>query len=272
MGIYYTLWNMILLLPEAIKLLIEVLVVALFVLILWPLDKYIIIALLWGGKVLNYSIFGGVRFALRVFPGERKYIWDEKIGNRGAKNNIWLSDKCSGLRQSKTKDILHTRTMRIILLCVYIVSILPIFHLEKYIPEPYISQVYVANHLLAKIETRLTSGIENYPPFWIKENTEETLVEVVSEEIQEEEEEKIPVYLKLNESTSYANVRESADIHSESLCVVSNEDEMLYQDIYEYDLERFWLKVILPSKSNLEGWISSKVIEPEIIDNLDLQY
>lgn len=271
MGIYYTLWNIILLFPEAIKLFIEVLIVALFVLLIWPLDKYIIVALLWVCRGLNYLVFGGIRFALTVIPGERKYIWDDKIGKCGVHNHTWLCDKSLCLRRSKSRDVLHTKITWIIVLCVYVASILPVFHLEKYIPDRYISQFCAVNHFFIKTEAKLTAGIENHPPFWIKED-DEVISEVQTEEIQVEEEQWEPIYLKLNENTSYANIREGADIHSDSVCIVSNEDEILYQDIYEYDSERFWLKVALPSKSNLEGWISANVIEPEIIGKLDLQY
>lgn len=272
MGIHYAFWNIMLLFPEAIKLFVEVLVVALFIMLFWPLDKYIIIVLIWIGTGLNYFIFGGIRFVLIIFPCERKYIWDEKIGKYGAWNNTWLRDKCFKLQKSKMKDIFRAKAAWIIVFFLYIVTILPFFHLEKYISECYINPLYAMNYLFVKMEAKLTTGIENYPPFWIRRDEEEAL-SAVAEEIQEEEEEaKEPIYLKLNENTSYANIRGNADIHSESICVVSNVDEILYQDIYEYDSERFWLKVVLPSRSNLEGWISANVIEPEIIANLDLQY
>lgn len=271
MGIYYALWNVMLLLPGVVKLFVEVLIAALLILLLWPLDKHFVIALVWIVSGLNYLAFGGVRFILTLIPGERKYIWDDKLGQCGARNSAWLHDKLLGLRKSKRKDILHTKIAWFLLLCVYIVSILPVFHLEKHIPGRYINRVYTVNYFFVKLEEKLTAGIENYPPFWIREDEEEAL-EVSAEEVQVEEEEKEPVYLVLNEDTSYANIRESADIHSDSLCVVSNEDEILYQDMYEYDSERVWLKVVLPSKSDLEGWISANVIESEIVMSLDLQY
>lgn len=273
MGVYYTLWNIILLFPEAIRLLIEVFADGLILWLLWPLDKYVIAFLLWVGRGLNYLVFGGIRFALLVIPGERKYIWDDKIGKYGAKRHIWLRDKSLSLQKCKRKDILHMKATWIMVALVYIGAILPVFHLENYISERFISRFYAVNYFFVNKEAKLTMGIENHPPFWIREDEVETF-ETLAEEVQreEEKEEKEPIYLKLNENTSYANIRESADIHSESICVVSNEDEIIYQDIYEYDSERIWLKVVLPYESNLEGWISANVIESEIVMELDLQY
>ena len=273
MGIYYGFWNIMLLLPGAIRLLIEVLVVIWFISILWPIDKYIFIILIKIGIGLNHLILGGIRFIMPILSSERKYVWDEKIGKCGSRNDVWLQDKCLKIKESKRKDIIRMKATRLIVFCFYVVSILPFFHLEKYISERYIRCLYTINHFFVQTEAKLTTGIENYPPFWIREEVVETMeVEEEIQEVEQEEEEKEPVYLKLNEGTSYANVRESADIHGERVCVVSNADEILYQDIYEYDSERFWLKVILPSQSNLEGWISANVIEPEIVGDLDLQY
>lgn len=270
MGLHYGFWNIMLLFPRAIRILIEVLVIALFAMLLWPIGKYFFIILVQFSKGLNYLVLGSIRFILPVFPVGRKYMWDEKIAKRGERNNIWLQGKLDEIQKSKIRDVFRMKTTWIIVGCFYVGALLPLFHLEKYVPEHYINHLYSINHFFVGIETKLTVGIENYPPFWIREEEVEAEPAEYVEETQIEEV-KEPVYLKLNEETAYANIRADAGMHGNVLCKVSKEDEMLYWDVYEYDSKRYWLKVTLPYHDNLEGWISSKVIDPEIIETLDLQ-
>lgn len=270
MGLYYGFWNIMLLFPRAIRLSIEVFVIALFVVFLWPIDKYFFNILIQCIRGLNYLILGGIRFILPVFPVGRKYIWDEKIAKRGKQNNIWLQGKLDEIQKSKARDVFHKKTVWIIVSCFCVGAFLPFFNLEKFIPEHYTDRLYSINHFLTGIETKLTAGIENYPPFWIMEKEVEAEPAEYAVDIQIEEEME-PVYLKLNEETTYANIRADAGMHGDALCIISKEDEMIYQYVYEYDSERYWLKVSLPDYDNLEGWISSNVIDPEIIDVLDLQ-
>lgn len=270
MGLHYGFWNIMLLFPEAIRLLIEVLICALVIVILWPMDKYFFIILAQFSKGLNYLILGGIRFVLPIFPVGKKYMRDEKIAKRGKRNNIWLQGKISDMQKSKARDVFRKKTTWIIVSCFYIGALFPFFHLEKYVPEHYINHLYSINHFFVGIETKSIVGIENYPPFWIREEEVEAELAEYEEETQIEEV-KEPVYLKLNEETSYANIRADAGMHDDVLCVVSKEDEMLYLHVHEYDSKRYWLKVSLPYHDNLEGWISSKVIEQEIIETLDLQ-
>lgn len=270
MKLHYGFWNIMLLFPRAIRLLIEVVAVALLVVLLWPIVKYLFIIAVQFSKSLNYLILGGIRFILPIFPVERKYVWDEKIAKCGKHNNIWLQKKINDIQKSKMKDAFHKKIIWIIAGCLYVGAVLPFFHLDKYIPEHYIKRLYEINHFFMDFETKMTVGIENYPPFWIREEETEAGVDIYAEEIPIKESVE-PINLKLNTEITYANIRADASIHSDVLYVVSKEEEMLYWHVYEYDSERYWLKVTLPYHDNLEGWISFKVIEPEIIETLDLQ-
>lgn len=270
MGLHYGFWNIMLLFPVVIRLLIEVFAIALFVILLWPIDKYLLIILVQFGKGLNYFILGGIRFILPIFPVGRKYILDEKIAKRGERNNIWLQGKLDEMQRSKIKDVFHKKITWIIVVCFYVGALFPFFHLEKYVPEHCINCLYSINHFFVGIETKLIAGIDNYPPFWIREKEAEAEPAEYVEETQIEEV-KETVYLKLNEETIYANIRADAGMQGDVLCTVSKEDEILYLYVYEYDSERYWLKVSLPNHGSLEGWISTKVIDSEIIETLDLQ-
>ena len=115
---------------------------------------------------------------------------------------------------------------------------------------------------------------EGYPPLIKWEQREKDSVEVILEIDSEQAknvdaEERICVLL--NKDIYVANIRETPELYGETLDTVSREDIIIYQMEYVYDGERYWLKVIVESKNNLSGWISSKVIEKSIIDSLKLQ-
>lgn len=265
--LYYGFWNILLVLPEAVRILLGVMLIALCVYIMWPVEKYIVAVLIKVCMGLHYLLMGGARYILPRLFRSKRYIWDEKIAGCGKRNSICLQDKYLSVIQSRRQALLHSRAVGAVLICCYLWAIIPFFHLDKYLPPKHISQIYCFNQFLTETEDKLTKEIDNYPPFWIAEETggeEQDDGEIMEEETRE------PVYLKLNEATSYANIRETADIGSDSLFIVSKEDELLYNYIYEHDSERFWLKVTLP-EHNLEGWISANVIEQEILHMLDLQ-
>lgn len=268
--LYYALWNIVLIFPEAFRILLGVLLIALCIYIMWPIEKYIFAGVLRACVGLNYLILGCARYILPRLHRGKKYVWDEKIGNCGKRNNVQLHEKGLKILKSTRKEIFCKKNVWFVLFCLYILAILPSFQLENYIPEHYVSHLYRINQTFMNAEEKLISGIEEYPPFWIVEESEEEKEEVVGEVM--EEVMKQPICLKLNDETSFANIREAADMSSNSICVVSKEDELLYQYIYNYDTERFWLRVTLPDYNNLEGWISANVIEPEIVNTLDLQY
>lgn len=270
MGAYYGFWNVMLLFPEKIRRLVEVFLIAMPILFLWPVGKYLFAGLVWIRIWLNQIKVGSVRLVLPIFRGERKYIWDEWVIMRGSNKEKRLRGKYGKIVQSRRRDVLKWKSTRVIFICLYILAILPSFQLEKYVSGHYVDYLYGMNYFLVYAETKATEGIENYPPFWGKE-TEEAEREEEVEPAQEPAVEQL-LYLKLNDGTSYANVREAPDIRSESIRIVSKEDEILYQYMYEYDSKRFWLKVLLPSHDNLEGWISANVLEREIVDALNLQY
>ncbi|MBP3602516.1 MAG: SH3 domain-containing protein [Lachnospiraceae bacterium] len=266
--LYYGLWNLVLVLPKELRILLEMLAVILLFYILWPIVKYILTGLISICTGMNFLVLGGARVILPRFGRKNRYIWDEKIGKCGNNIDALLRAKRLKLKKSGRSMFLKNKLVRIAFLIFYIAAIFPTFKLEKYIPESGIVRIYRVNEFFSNMETKLTVEIGEYPPFWLKEDDDtrqEGAEEIISHEVME------PVRLELNESTAFANIREKADIHSNSLGTVSKEDEILYQYDYEHDSERFWLKVTISSQNDLEGWISANLIKTNIVEELGLR-
>ncbi len=266
MSVYYGFWNMILAMPEEMRIFLGVCAIAAAIYCLWPLEKYIFVLLLRIGICLNLIVMGGVRVFLPRLVVNRRHDWDEKTAACGRRIENWLQTKRQKIMGGGRRELVWKKTVWLAFVCVYVTAILPSFQLESRIPESDLTRFYGLNRFFLDTEARLTKGIEAYPPFWIQEAA---ALEETEEETQEEVRE--PVRLELNESTTYANIRKEADIDSPSLYAVSKEDEILYEHSYEHDSQRYWLKVRVPSHDDLQGWISANVIEPEIVDALELQ-
>ena len=176
--LYYGLWNILLVLPETVRILIGVLLIALCIYIMWPVEKYIVAALIKVCMGLLYFFMGGARYILPRLSGGKRYEWDEKIAGCGKKNSICMQKKYLNIIQSRRHVLLHSKGVWAILICCYLWAIFPIFHLEKYLPSKHISQIYCFNQFLVDTEDKLTKEIDNYPPFWIEEE--------VSEDVQDE--------------------------------------------------------------------------------------
>lgn len=278
-ALHYGIWNLFLLLPDAVRILAGVLFLASCFNLMWPVEKYICAGLVQLCKGINYLIVGGARYILPNIFRRNGYECDEKIRRIGKGNSLLLQKKYKKILRSKRNLLMHAKHTWKVWGLVSIWALLPLLPLEEYISNDMLAKMYGLNHFFVNTEKLLTKGIENYPPFWIEDESSGTLAEAEIEtepETRTESEESVEdsaqqaVYLKLNNATYYAHVREAADIKSKSIYVVSREDVLLYEHIYEHDSKKFWLKVTLPDHG-LEGWISEKVIDSEILATLELQ-
>lgn len=265
--LYYGIWKLVLMLPLPLKILLELLVIIGILTLIWPIIKYIIVFIIQVLILLNKCILGGARYFFCYFARKsaEAHNRDEKIGERGRKIDNRLQLKAKAYKNSKRSDFLKKKSTIIILSIIYIAAVLPAFKLEKMIEEYYLDNIYFVNKIFSGIESKLTGGIENYPDLFKEPEKEQEEIIIVEEEIEQE-----PVYLILEEGTTYANIRGDADLNSMSVCVVSKEDQIIYQNIYEHDDERYWLKVTVVSQNNVEGWISAKLIDQEILNTLNL--
>lgn len=276
-ALYYGLWNLFLLLPDVVRILVGVLLAALCFNRLWFIEKYICAVLVQICRGISYCFLGCARFVLPNIFGRNDNKFDEKIRRLGRGNNLVLKKKCRKIMRSKENLLMHSKHTWKVLIFVSLWAVLPLFSLEDYISYNALTKMYSLNHFFVNAEKRLTQGIENYPPFWNEDTTSQVFAETETESEPEtgseesaEDTAQSPVYLKLNSATYYAYVREAADLKSKSIQIVSKDDVLLYEHIFENDSERFWLKVSLPDYG-LEGWISERVIDAEIMDTLDLQ-
>lgn len=73
------------------------------------------------------------------------------------------------------------------------------------------------------------------------------------------------------QETLSQNVRDSASMDGTSICVISIEDQILYLNQYQYTEDRYWLRVSIPTKDNMEGWVSEHVIREDLVEALNLQ-
>lgn len=254
MKVYYAVWRIILRLPVIFKnfleLFILLLLCALTVCVVVILFQYVIIKIIF---LLNRICFGGMRWLLLLFGKKNKriYVWDETLGDVGSRNERWIQKKEDSFKNYRFWMFFQNKWVWLLFLFCYILTILPCFRLERFISEYYLENIYAASDKLQGIEAVFTQGIENYPDFF-------------KEEIRQESEEQ-QIYLDLKEDITLANVRAESHMDSEVIAVVSQEDEILYQGIYEEDDGRTWLKVTVISQGHAEGWISSKVILQEIM-------
>lgn len=264
MKIYFALWSLILMLPMPIKILLELLIALLLIALIWPIFKYIFWGIFKVFTGLNHLILGGIRNAADILLHNSATIYDldERIGTRGRKIDDWLNKKGESIRTSKCKIVIRNKWIWVVSIAIYIIAILPCFKLENIVSEYYLDNIYCVNRMFVSMESRLTQGIEEYPDLFKK----------IEKKPEKKAEEKEPesIYLQLSDEVSYANIREEASIDSSGICVVSQEDKIAYDNIFEYDEERIWLKVTVESQDNAEGWISSKVISKETLDTLDL--
>ena len=269
--LYFGIWKLVLMLPLSIRVLLEILIIVGIIALIWPVLKYVFIFIAKLLQLMNKCILGGIRYLLCRFAKSSTNIheWDEKIGERGRKIDDWLASKEITYKKRKFKDILKINSIVIAFGIIYIAAILPEFKLERLITESYLEEIYFVNKMFCNMESKLTEGIENYPDLFKKpeRKEEEKQKETINDD---EEEEQALVCLVLGEGTSYANIRKSAALDGERLCTVSKEDRIVYQNIYEYDNERYWLKVTVESQNAMEGWISSKVIDEEVLRMLNL--
>lgn len=276
MGVLFGIIQNLLLLPMPVRILIELVIMAVLMIPLMGLVKRglgIIVKVL---KLLN-KLSTTITRNLICRIGKRSknvYDWDEKMGELGGTIDQCLGGTVVWLKHCKARQLIKNKKILCLLVIIYFLAIIPVFPLKNFIDESYLDPFYSINKVFIAIEKYLGKKSEGYPPLIKWERGEKDGAEVILDIDGEKAknvnmEERICVLL--NKDTYVAYIRETPELHGETLGTVSREDTIIYQMEYVYDGERYWLKVIVESKNNLSGWISSKVIEKSIIDSLELQ-
>ena len=76
-------------------------------------------------------------------------------------------------------------------------------------------------------------------------------------------EEQMRIDIRLNErGKNGANIRQIPSLEGDIIVGVNDDSIILYQNEWENDGERYWIKIYLPDKQ-VSGWLSGKLIEDE---------
>ena len=267
---YYAVWSVIFMLPLPLKIFVEFVLFFLAAALAWFLLKYVLFGLSRLLLFLNVAVLGGIRRIFgKLFSGrESAYVWDERIGQVGQTVGKWLKKMGGNVTKISFFRIFKSKIIIFFLICVYVAAILPVFKLENYISPYYVKPIYSVNRMFVRMEKSLTINKDNYPDLIPLPNKKE---EKKAKKKKKEQTEEEPIYLWMKEGLQKANIRESPSLEAASLCIISEQDQMVYLNVYERDSEKYWLKVSIPTRENIEGWVSEKVITEDILQTLNLQ-
>ncbi len=264
---YYAIWSVILILPVPLKILVELVLLIFVIAFIWLILKY---ALFWISRLvlfLNVFILGSIRRIFGIFfcGKEQVYVWDERIGHAGKKIDKWVREKGRNITKVRFFNIMKKRFMIILMIVVYVFAILPVFKIERFISDYYVKNIYAVNRMFNYMEKNLTKERDEYPEL-IKVSKKED-----STKKKKKKKKETQINLVMKEGVLKANLRDAANIDGNSICIILEEDQIVYLNTYENDSERYWLKVSIPTRDNITGWISERVIRDDILDTLNLQ-
>lgn len=176
--------------------------------------------------------------------------------------NKWGNDVVNGTRFKRNYHFKY-----IIAAGVIVLYLLPVFvdlPVSKYFQEYYLVELAKIKKSFQKWENTMSKGCEEYPPLFVIKKQE---AEVVQETASEEQE---ITYIQLSEQTEgICNIRKDPSIEGEIIGEVSDETEIIYQNQFENDGERYWIKVYLP-EADIEGWLSGMLIDDEQLTEIIL--
>lgn len=270
MKFYYVLWSMVLSLPVGVRFLLEMGVGIFLLWLAWPVLRLLARAGIRILEILNTALFGGFRYLL-VFLGhgnEKAYEWDEKLGKTGRNIRDRLSQSGKNIQTNKKRIFLYKKATWVILVLVYLLSLLPYSGMDRFINLYYLEDFYFVNRFFTNMEETLTKGKDHYPELFVGKKQS---VALAGEDAAAEAEAASggqEFYLTLNEATSYANVREEAGTGGRAFCKVSKEDVLVYQNEAQEVEGRLWLKVKVVSQDDKIGWISTKVLPEDVVQEL----
>ncbi|MDO4171016.1 MAG: SH3 domain-containing protein [Lachnospiraceae bacterium] len=172
----------------------------------------------------------------------------------------WGNDVVNGTRSKKNPHL-----KRIAVVGVLVLYLLPVFvdlPVSKYFQEYYLVELTKVKMHFQKWENAMSEGCEEYPPLFVRKKDE---AEVAQETVLEEEE---SISIQLNEQgESSCNIRQNPSIESEIIGEANDETEIVYQNEFEDDGERYWIKVYLP-EADIEGWLSGILVDSEQLEQI----
>lgn len=146
------------------------------------------------------------------------------------------------------------------IITVYLLAVLVDLPVSEYFQEYYLVELAHAKVFFQQWENAMSEGCEEYPPLFIKkESNEELIEETIVEEVK-------TIYIQLNEQgKNGSNIRRNPSLNAEIIGSVTGQTEIIYQNQWENDGERYWVKVYIPD-DGIEGWLSGKLVDGEQLE------
>ncbi len=132
----------------------------------------------------------------------------------------------------------------------------------------YLTELTKMKVFCQKYEQTMSGNYQQYPPLFIAKEPEPRENEIAVSELDSENE---PVYIQLNEKgKNGSNIRKEPLMSGAIVGGVNGKSEIIYQQQYENDGERYWIKVYLPA-DEVEGWLSGNLVESEQIESIIME-
>lgn len=243
---YYGAWQNFYELAWPIRCFIELtLLLAIILLMIWIFSKmllkskvktYIIKFLIWISSECLYCLGKEQEWSINL---EEKLIdWGRKVINNNKKRNFGLQ-WCIG----------------ILVTLVYFSAIFVDLPFSKNFNSLYLQKFRNIKTFFINFESNLSEGYEEYPPLFVQKEEQE-LARLENDMMEEQE----IIYLQLNaRGQNGSNIRGIPSLDGPVIGGIRGETDILYQGQWEYDGERYWLKVYIPEE-DVQGWISGKLI------------
>ena len=244
--IYYSLWSILLHFSWPVRLLFELIVITALILItlsilektriLNIIKKYIIIFLVNVMTNIVYFTMG---------TSDRAKEIDSRIEQWGGK-------------VVETHHRLPRKAVFISVIIVYIMAVFVDTPITKAVSSEYLTEFQNFQSFCLKIESKVSGGVEI-------EVTPVTLINAsVNEDGFDED-----IYIKLNDKGSNgANVRVSPSLDASIIGWVNSSSDIIYDNDFRFDGQRYWLWIKVDGEKIINGWISGNLVDGKQLEQI----
>lgn len=174
---------------------------------------------------------------------------------------IEWEQKIEGRKTGKRHPALK-RCFVLLAIIIYFCAILVDLPISKNLQGYYLTEFAGIRDYFQGIERFLSKGYEQYPPLFVQTQA------VVPDTAEVMAEQETPVYIKLNKKGKRgAKIRSGPSLNENTLETVNQDIEIIYQNQFENDGERYWVKVYIPVYS-VEGWLSGNLIQNSQLESI----
>lgn len=253
MKFYYGFWNNFYDLKWSIRYFFEIVILLIVLSILFKILRKICEGLHLKEKLIKVWVW--IISELVYLVGQNKE-WaikeDEKIKDWGSRK----------LDENRTKGHALRNLLCVLLITlVYFGGIFVDLPISQRLEASYREDFVDFKYNVQGLERFLSKGYENYPPLFIKE----TKASPKDDNKATEEE---VIYIRLNEEgKNGTNLRQEPSLDGVVVGGINGEVILIYQNQWQNDGERYWLKVYCADE-DIYGWISGKLVEQEQLESI----